>query len=148
MKIAIASDHAGYHLKSRVAEHLRAEGHDVADLGPAAPERCDYPDYAHAVARAVAGGEARRGFLVCGSGIGMSMAANRHPGVRAAVVQDATAARLSREHNDAQILCLGERMVGEVVALEAVDAFLAAEFQGGRHVDRVEKIELQEAGGR
>lgn len=141
LTIAVASDHAGFELKAAVAAHLRALGHEVIDLGPDAAERVDYPDYAHAVARAVTGGEARFGVLCCGSGIGMSMAANRHPGVRAVLAHDATSARLSREHNDAQVLCLGERTTGAVVALDAVDAFLAGEFQGGRHVGRVAKID-------
>ncbi len=139
--IAIASDHAGFKLKTAVGAHLRAAGHEVLDLGPDTADRVDYPDYAHAVARAVTGGEARFGVLCCGSGIGMSMAANRHPGIRAVLAHDATSARLSREHNDAQVLCLGERLLGEVVALDALDSFLGGEFLGGRHVGRVAKID-------
>ncbi len=137
MKIAIASDHAGFDLKQRVVEHLGARG---VDLGPPSADRVDYPDYAGAVARAIQQGEADFGVLVCGSGIGMSMAANRYAGVRAALVHNAIAARLSRQHNDAQIICLGSRLIGEVVALEAIDAFLAADFEGGRHAGRVAKI--------
>ncbi len=141
MRVAVASDHAGFRLKVAVAEHLRAAGHEVTDLGPEAAERCDYPDYAHAVARAVTAGDADLGVLCCGSGIGMSMAANRHAGVRAALAHDATTARLSREHNDANVLCLGERILGESVALDAVDAFVSGRFAGGRHAGRVAKIE-------
>ena len=137
MKIAIASDHAGFDLKQRVVEHLGARG---VDLGPPSADRVDYPDYAGAVARAIQQGEADFGVLVCGSGIGMAMAANRYAGVRAALVHNAIAARLSRQHNDAQIICLGSRLIGEVVALEAIDAFLAADFEGGRHAGRVAKI--------
>lgn len=141
MKVVIASDHAGFRLKTAVVAQLHEAGHEVLDLGPAAPERCDYPDFAHAVARAVASNDAPVGILCCGSGIGMSMAANRHAGIRAALVHDVTSARLSRQHNDANVLCLGERLIGETVATEAVHAFLGTEFQGGRHTGRVVKIE-------
>jgi len=141
VKVAIASDHAGFGLKTTLAAALHDAGHEVLDLGPVAAQRCDYPDFAHAVARAIVAGDARLGVLCCGSGIGMSMAANRHPGVRAALAHDVTSARLSRQHNDAQILCLGERLVGETVAIEALHAFLGAEFQGGRHAGRVAKID-------
>jgi ribose 5-phosphate isomerase B len=139
--VAVASDHGGFQLKTAVVSYLRDAGHEVLDLGPEAAERCDYPDYAHAVATCIAAGDARFGVLCCGSGIGMSMAANRHPGIRAALVHDVTSARLSRQHNDAQVICLGERLTGETVALEAVHAFLQGEFQGGRHVGRVAKID-------
>ena len=140
MRIAIGSDHAGFDLKMVIANHLREAQHAVADLGPPRAERCDYPDFAAAVARSVARGEVEVGIVVCGSGIGVSMAANKVDGIRAALAHNATAARLSREHNDANVLCLGSRMVGEVVALDAVDAFLGGTFQGGRHQDRIEKM--------
>jgi ribose 5-phosphate isomerase B len=140
-KIAIASDHAGYALKARIVGHLRARGDvEVLDLGPMAPERCDYPDYGAAVGRAIRDGAAPRGILVCGSGIGISIAANKVNGVRAALAHNAITARLARAHNDANVLCLGSRIIGETIAMEAVDAFLATAFEGGRHAERVEKI--------
>lgn len=140
-KIAIASDHAGYDLKARIVDYLRQRDDlEVVDLGPAAAERCDYPDFGAAVGRAVRDGEAPRGILVCGSGIGISMAANKINGVRAALAHNAITARLARAHNDANVLCLGSRIIGEVIALDAVDAFLATDFEGGRHAGRVEKI--------
>ncbi len=140
MLIAVASDHAGYHLKQLIADHLRAGGHEVDDLGTDSTESVDYPDYGAAIGRAVATGTAELGVAVCGSGIGIGIAANKVAGVRAATVHDATGARLSRQHNDANVLCLGERLTGPAVALDAVDAFLAASFEGGRHQRRVDKI--------
>lgn len=140
-RVALGSDHAGYHLRVIFAEHLRAGGHEVVDLGCATPDRCDYPDFGAAVGRAVVGGEADLGVAVCGSGIGIAIAANKVPGVRAATVHDVTSARLSREHNDANVMCIGERFVGEQTALDALDAFLSATFEGGRHADRVAKID-------
>ena len=110
------------------------------DLGCDAPERCDYPDFGEAVGRAVTSGQADLGIAVCGSGIGIAMAANKVPGVRAATVHDVTSARLSREHNDANVMCIGERFIGEQTALDALDAFIGARFEGGRHADRVAKI--------
>ncbi len=141
LTVAVASDHGGFRLKTAVIAYLREAGHELLDLGPDAAERCDYPDFAHAVARCITAGDARFGILCCGSGIGMSMAANRHPGIRAALVYDVTSARLSRQHNDAQVLCLGERLTGETVALEAVHAFLQTDFQGAHHVGRIAKID-------
>lgn len=140
-RIAVGSDHAGFALRGVVAAHLASHGHDVVDLGCPTAERVDYPDYGAAVGRAVANGEADCGVAVCGSGIGIAIAANKVPGVRAATVHDATSARMSRAHNDANVICLGERFTGEQVALDAVDAYLAAEFEGGRHADRVAKID-------
>jgi ribose 5-phosphate isomerase B len=140
MRIAIGSDHAGVQLKRLVGEHLRRDGHEVIDLGTHDEARVDYPDYGAAVGRHVAAGESDLGVAVCGSGIGISIAANKVPGVRAAVVHDVTSARLSREHNDANVCCLGERFTGPQVALDAIDAFLSADFAGGRHADRVAKI--------
>ena len=140
MRIAIASDHAGFDLRQTVAEHLRSLGHDLHDFGPAAKARCDYPDFAEKVARSVASGEAELGILCCGTGVGMAMAANKVHGVRAAVVSDSFSARATREHNDCNVLCLGERVVGPGLALQILDAFLGAGFEGGRHTGRVQKI--------
>ena len=140
MKIAVGSDHAGYTLKTTLVERMRAQGHDVQDVGTDGPASCDYPDFAVQVGRAVAAGQARLGVLVCGSGQGMAMTANRVPGVRAAVCADTFSARATRNHNDAYVLCLGERVVGAGLAGDIVDAFLAAEFEGGRHQRRVDKI--------
>lgn len=139
-RIAVASDHAGYELKEAVAAHLGALGHEVTDLGADSTDRVDYPDYGAAIGRAVVGGEVEMGVAVCGSGIGIAIAANKIAGVRAATVHDATSAHLAREHNDANVLCLGERLIGPAVAIEAVDAWLGANFEGGRHSGRVEKI--------
>ena len=142
MHIAVASDHAGFSLKQVIVDHLRSrlgEG-QVLDLGPGDTQRVDYPDYAARVARAVVAGQAELGVLVCGSGIGVSIAANKVPGARAALCHDDYTARMARAHNDARILCLGSRVIGESVALSAVDAFLSATFEGGRHADRVALI--------
>ena len=138
--IAVGSDHAGYSLKQRLATELRTLGHEVLDLGAHDADRVDYPDFGAAVGRAVADAEANLGVCVCGSGIGIAMAANKVPGVRAAPVHDATSARLARQHNDANVLCLGERLLDPDVASEAVRAWLDAEFEGGRHVGRVAKL--------
>ncbi len=144
MRIAIGSDHAGFELKQQIAEHLEAAGHKVVDMGTHDSVSVDYPDFGAAVGRAVVGGEGELGVAVCGSGIGICIAANKVPGVRAATVHDVTSARLSREHNDANVMCLGQRFVGSQVAFDAVDAFLAASFAGGRHSRRVDKISLLE----
>jgi len=138
--IAVGSDHAGYALKEQLAGELRDLGHEVLDLGVHSTDRVDYPDFGAAVGRAVAGGDAEAGLCVCGSGIGIAMAANKISGVRAATVHDATSARLARQHNDANVLCLGERLTGAEVASEALRAWLNAEFEGGRHVGRIGKL--------
>ena len=144
-RIVIASDHAGFALKTHLAEYLRGRGLAVDDLGPDDEGSCDYPDFAHRVAeRVVAGREGAErvvGVLVCGTGIGMSMAANRHRGVRAALCAEPYSARMSRQHNDANILCLAARVLGVGLAEAIVDAFLDASFEGGRHTRRVAKIE-------
>ncbi len=140
MRLVVGSDHAGYELKQVVADHLRSHGHDVDDIGTDSDASVDYPDFGAAVGRAVVDGPATLGIAVCGSGIGIAMAANKIDGVRAATVSDATGARLSRQHNDANVLCLGQRLIGVQVALDAVDAFLAASFGGGRHGRRVAEI--------
>ena len=145
LRVAIGSDHAGFDLKEALRVYLEARDEvEVIDLGPTSATRCDYPDYAASVARAVQSGEAHRGVLVCGSGIGVSIAANRFHGVRAALVQNATMARLSREHNDANVICVGSRLIGSVVAVDAIDAFLRTEFEGGRHAERLAKIDALE----
>lgn len=142
MLIALASDHAGFKLKEKIKRHLSDKGHEVKDLGPSSLDRCDYPDYGFAAAKAVAGGEASFGVLVCGSGIGMCMVANRVKGVRAAVLRDRFDAEMSRRHNDANVACFGERWAGSGNALELLDLFLSTEFEGGRHEARVKKIDL------
>jgi ribose 5-phosphate isomerase B len=138
--IAIAADHAGFALKQTLREELEARGYDVLDLGTDNAESVDYPDYGHALARAIADGRAGRGVLVCGTGLGMSMAANRHAGVRAAVCHDVTSARLARHHNDANVLALGARLIGPEVARDCLETFLESTFAGDRHARRVSKI--------
>lgn len=139
--IALGADHAGYMLKDAIAAHLRGRGAGVLDLGTNSSERVDYPDYGAAVGRAVARGDADLGVAVCGSGIGICMAADKIARVRAGTVHDETSARLAREHNDANVICLGARLVGETVALAAVDAWLDASFAGGRHSRRTAKLD-------
>ena len=141
MRIAVGSDHAGYELKEQIATHVRDAGHEIVDCGTDSTDRVDYPDFGAAVGRAVSGGDADGGICVCGSGIGIAMAANKIAGIRAGVVWDATSARLTREHNDANVICIGERLVGPQVALDAVDAWLGASFEGGRHEGRVAKLD-------
>lgn len=138
--IAIGADHAGVELKNQLKQDLAAAGYEVLDLGTDGPASVDYPDYAAKVAEAVAEGRAQKGVLVCGSGIGMSIAANRNPKVRAALVHDALGARLSRQHNDANVVCFGSRLTGVEVVRDALKAFLATDFEGGRHARRVEKM--------
>ena len=139
--IIIGSDHAGFDLKERVKEALEARGFEVEDVGSSSPEQVDYPDFAHLVADAVGSGRRARGVLVCGTGIGVSMAANRHAGVRAAVVWSEETARLAREHNDANVLALGGRTLDPLLADGILDAWLKTPFAGGRHARRVAKIE-------
>lgn len=141
MKIVIASDHAGRSLKKTILAHLLEKGLEVSDLGvPDSQDRADYPDYARPVAESVADGRYELGILVCGTGTGMAMAANRTRGARAAACSNEFLARLARSHNNANILTLGERVVGPGLALAIVDAFLAAEFEGGRHQVRLDKF--------
>lgn len=137
----IANDHAGLLLKGEVRKHLVAAGHEVVDLGTNEPVSTDYPDYARALAEKVAADETVLGILVCGTGQGMAMAANRFKGVRAAVCSDTFSARATRQHNNANVLCLGQRVVGVGLALEIVDAFAGAAFEGGRHAARVAKFD-------
>ena len=141
MKFYIATDHAGIDLKDYTVELLKEKGHEVVDHGPYSKDRVDYPDYAHKVAKSILEDKDAQGILICGSGIGMSMAANRHAGIRAALCHDAYTAEVARGHNDANILCFGERIVGRGVAESILDAWIAGSFDGGRHCGRVEKIE-------
>lgn len=145
MKIAIGADHGGYSLKELLKGHLLEEGHEVLDLGTHDTDSCHYPVYAEKVAYAVKDGEAVLGILVCGTGIGMSIAANKVHGIRAAAVSDCFTAQATREHNDSNVLCLGERTVGPGLAMRIVDTWLNASFQGGRHQVRVEMIGELEA---
>ena len=139
-RIAIASDHAAVELKAALVEHLRGQGHDVVDLGPEGADPVDYPDYGYRLAQAVASGEATKGIAICGSGIGISIAVNRHPSARAALVSEPLSARLAREHNDANVLAMGARLIGIAMAKECVDVFLATSFGGDRHLNRVQKL--------
>lgn len=141
MKIAVGCDHGGFELKEKVKAHLEGKGYEVLDLGCHSTESVNYPLYGKAVGKAVASKEADYGIVICGTGIGISIAANKVKGVRAALCMNTTMARLTREHNDANILAFGARMVGDVLALEMVDTFLNTKFEGGRHTARVEMIE-------
>jgi ribose 5-phosphate isomerase B len=140
MRIAIASDHAAVALKAALAEWLRDVGHDVLDLGPHDTASVDYPDYGYKLADAVALGEVERGVALCGSGIGISIAVNRNPGVRCALVSEPLSAALSREHNDANVIAMGARLTGEGMAIACLQAFLDTPFAGGRHQNRVDKL--------
>ncbi|BDY13956.1 ribose 5-phosphate isomerase B [Hydrogenimonas cancrithermarum] len=140
MKYYIGSDHAGFAVKGLVVEMLKERGHEVVDLGPESDARVDYPDYAEKVARAVVEDAGTHGILICGTGIGMSIAANKVDGIRAAHCHDYYTAQMARAHNDANILCFGERVSGPGVIESMIDAFTATEFEGGRHAGRVEKI--------
>ncbi len=138
--IALASDHAGYALKAELVRELQAAGHEVLDLGPHDETSVDYPDFGFALAEAVASGKAARGIAVCGSGIGISIAVNRNPHVRCALVTSGLMARLARQHNDANCIALGSRIIGIEVARDCVSEFLNTEFAGGRHAGRVAKL--------
>ena len=139
--VAIAADHAGFELKSLLAEEIATLGYTILDLGTDSSDSVDYPTFGHSMARALTDGAADRGVIVCGTGIGISMAANRHPGVRAAVCQDTVSARLARQHNDANVLALGARLIGVEVAKDCVRTFLTTDFEGGRHARRVALID-------
>ncbi len=139
-RIALGADHAGFHVKETIKKFLEASGYPVEDVGTWSEESVDYPDYARAVAEKVAAGENQLGILACGTGIGMAIAANKVPGIRAAVAHDAMTARLAREHNDANVLTLGGRVVDDARAIEIVRDFLSAQFAGGRHQRRIDKI--------
>ncbi|MDB4964859.1 MAG: ribose 5-phosphate isomerase [Myxococcales bacterium] len=137
MKVVVGSDHAGYKLKEYLKDRLTAWGHDVEDVGTTSTDSCDYPEFGAKVAHRVVALEGARGVAVCGSGIGISIAANKVAGARAALVQEPTAAKLSRQHNDANIICFGERLIGQAVAEEALRVWLETPFEGGRHARRV-----------
>ncbi len=143
MRIAVGADHAGVDLKDRLAESLREQGHEVDDLGVEAGGKADYPDIAHELSARVGSGDAERGLLVCGTGVGMAMSANRHRGVRAVNCTDLYTAGMARSHNDANVLCLGARVIGDELAAALLETFLTAPFDGGRHEPRVEKIEAE-----
>jgi ribose 5-phosphate isomerase B len=138
--IAVASDHAGFDLKETLKRDLQDAGYAVLDLGTNSTASVDYPDFGKAMGEAISSGKAEKGVLVCGSGIGISIAANRNPKVRAVLAHDATSARLAREHNDANVVAFGQRLTGIEVAREALKVFLATEFEGGRHAGRVAKL--------
>lgn len=140
MKIAIASDHAAVDLKADLAAWLAEQGHDVSDLGPATADRVDYPDYGYKLAEAVANGDAEYGVALCGSGIGISIAVNRHPALRCALVSEPLSASLAREHNNANAIAMGARLTGPDMAKACLEAFLSTEFGGGRHAGRVDKL--------
>jgi ribose 5-phosphate isomerase B len=138
--IAIASDHAGFDLKAQLKQELAAMGFEALDLGPDSTSSVDYPDFANRLAAALKDGQAKRGVLICGTGIGISMAANRHRHIRAGLVHDVTGARLTRQHNNANVLCLGARLIGADVAKDCLKVFLTTDFEGGRHENRVAKL--------
>ena len=147
MKIAIGCDHGAFALKNKVIKHLEKQGHEVRDFGTYSTESCDYPDFAAAAARAVASGECQRGIVLCTTGIGMSITANKIDGIRCALLSDPVSARLTREHNDANMMALGAGFVGELLALEIVDTFLDTPFSNGeRHKRRIEKLMAVEQG--
>jgi ribose 5-phosphate isomerase B len=140
MRIAIASDHAAVELKAVLADWLRDQGHEVDDLGPYDAQSVDYPDYGYKLADAVANGAAERGVALCGSGIGIAIAANRNPGCRCALVSEPLSATLARTHNDANAIAMGARLIGPEMAIACLQAFLSADFTGGRHQHRVDKL--------
>lgn len=140
MRIAIASDHAAYELKALLADWLRGEGHMVEDLGTNGPDSVDYPDFGYALGKAIAEGRADRGVALCGSGIGISIAVNRNPAVRCALVSEPLSAKLAREHNDANVIAMGARLTGVDMAKACLDVFLTTDFAGDRHARRVDKL--------
>ncbi|MBU5669869.1 ribose 5-phosphate isomerase B [Peptoniphilus sp. MSJ-1] len=141
MKIAIGSDHAGFYLKEDIKKYLEEKNIEVIDMGPSDDSRVDYPDFGHAVGHKVIDDKLDFGIVICGSGIGISIAANKVKGIRAALVSEPYSAKLARRHNNANVLAMGARLIGLDMAKEIVDAFLSEEFEGGRHTNRVEKIE-------
>lgn len=139
-QIAVGCDHAALEMKKFVSDQLAEAGYEVKDFGTHSADSCDYPDIAHALCAAVESGEVWRGVLICGTGVGMSIAANRHPGIRAVVCSEPLSARMSRQHNDANVLCMGARVIGVETARDILRSFLDADFEGGRHQRRVDKI--------
>ena len=145
MKIAIGNDHVAVSMKNHIVSYLENKGHVIVNYGTDTEERTDYPIYGKKVAKAVASGECEFGILICGTGIGMSMCANKYHGIRAAVVSDTYSAKMTRAHNDANVICIGARVIGSCLASEVLDAFLATEFEGGRHATRVDMMtEIEE----
>lgn len=144
-RIVLSSDHAAIEMRQAIAEHIAQQGWEVVDIGPTTPESTHYPEHGEAAARKVASGDCRFGIILCGTGQGIMMAANKVKGIRCGVCADPFSARMTREHNNANMLSIGARVVGESLALEIVDAFLKAEFEGGRHATRVDMIEALEA---
>ena len=140
-KIAVGSDHAGFKLKNTIKKYLEEKGYEVKDCGTNSTDSCDYPVYAKAVAKSVASGEYEKGILCCGSGVGVSIVANKVKGVRAVLAHESLTAKLSRNHNDANVLCLGERITGEALALDIVETWLHSEYEGGRHQRRIDMME-------
>ena len=140
MKIGIGNDHSALELKAEIIEFLKEKGHEVVDYGTYTTDSCDYPVYGEKVARAVVAGEVEKGILICGTGLGISLAANKVKGIRAAVVTNAFCAKATREHNDANILCMGGRVITEKDAVEFTKIFLTTEFEGGRHQRRIDQI--------
>ncbi len=143
MRIAIASDHAAVELKSMLADWLREAGHDVLDLGTSGSASVDYPDFGHAVGAALADGRVERGVVLCGSGVGISIAANRNPACRCALVSEPLSARLARQHNDANAIAMGARLIGPEMAKACLEAFLSTDFEGGRHQHRIDKLSVR-----
>ena len=146
-KLVIGCDHAAPELKAIVRDHLIARGFDVVDVGTHTTDSCNYPDYAHALCEKIQSGECELGILICGTGIGMSMAANKHKGIRAACCSDTFSARLTRLHNDANVLCFGARVVGQGLALDLADVFVDTEFEGGKHKTRIDMFAALENDG-
>ena len=147
MKIVLGCDHAGFNIKDAVIAHIKELGHEVIEVGTFSADSCHYPIFAHAACEKILDGTCERGILICGTGLGMSIAANKHDGIRAACCSDVFSARLTREHNNANILCFGERVVGLGLALDLVDAFLSAEYaNGGNHLTRVKMLSDLEKG--
>ena len=141
MKIVVGSDHAAYELKEAIKEKLINEGHEVIDVGCDSPESVDYPKYGHAVGRTVASGEAERGIAVCGSGIGISIACNKVPGIRAALCTSVEMAEMCRRHNNANVVCMGARMISQELAFDIIDKWMNTDFEGGKHLRRINEIE-------
>ena len=141
MKIVVGSDHAAYELKEAIKEKLTAEGHEVIDVGCDSLESVDYPKYGHAVGRTVASGDAERGIAVCGSGIGISIACNKVPGIRAALCTSVEMAEMCRRHNNANVVCMGARMISQELAFDIIDKWMTTDFEGGKHLRRINEIE-------
>ncbi|MBR0307339.1 MAG: ribose 5-phosphate isomerase B [Mogibacterium sp.] len=141
MKLAIGSDHAGYEFKKAIIEKMKAEGHEIIDVGTDSPESTDYPKYGHAVGKLVAAGDAERGIAVCGTGVGISISCNKIPGIRAALCTSVEMAELCSRHNNANVLCLGARIISQELAFDIIDKWMTTEFEGGRHLRRVNEIE-------